>query len=83
MKRPSRSGPESAGPRSKKAEEEQATIIWVDEAGFSLLPMAVRTWAPLWADANPARQADARSSFSNQWHHAGWALVHASASHFF
>jgi hypothetical protein len=30
----------------KKAEEEQATIIWVDEAGFYLLPMAVRTWAP-------------------------------------
>jgi transposase len=29
----------------KKAEEEQATIIWVDEAGFYLLPMAVRSWA--------------------------------------
>jgi len=29
-----------------KAEEEQATIVWVDEAGFYLLPMAVRTWAP-------------------------------------
>jgi hypothetical protein len=36
----------SAGQRSKKAEEEQATITWVDEAGFSLLPMAVSTWAP-------------------------------------
>ena len=46
MKRPSRSGHKSAGPRSKKADEEQATIIWVDEAGFYLLPMAVRTWAP-------------------------------------
>lgn len=23
-----------------------ATIVWVDEAGFYLLPMAVRTWAP-------------------------------------
>ena len=30
----------------KKAEEERATIIWVNEAGFYLLPMAVRTWAP-------------------------------------
>ena len=30
----------------KKAEEERATIIWVHEAGFYLLPMAVRTWAP-------------------------------------
>src|SRR5207245_2360257 len=29
-----------------KAQEEQRTIIWVDEAGFYLLPMAVRTWAP-------------------------------------
>ena len=33
-------------PDQKKAEEEQATIIWVDEAGFYLLPMAVRSWAP-------------------------------------
>lgn len=30
----------------KKAKEEQRTIVWVDEAGFYLLPMAVRTWAP-------------------------------------
>src|SRR5256886_13651964 len=30
----------------KKAEQDKASIIWVDEAGFSLLPMAVRTWAP-------------------------------------
>ena len=30
----------------KKADEEQSTIVWVDEAGFYLLPMAVRTWAP-------------------------------------
>jgi hypothetical protein len=30
----------------KKAAEEPATIVWVDEAGFYLLPMAVRTWAP-------------------------------------
>ncbi len=36
----------SAGHRSKKADEEKATILWVDEAGFYLLPMAVRTWAP-------------------------------------
>jgi hypothetical protein len=30
----------------KKAQEEERTIVWVDEAGFYLLPMAVRTWAP-------------------------------------
>src|SRR6266702_4676064 len=30
----------------KKDEQDKATIIWVDEAGFYLLPMAVRTWAP-------------------------------------
>ncbi len=32
--------------QQKKAEQDQATIIWGDEAGFYLLPMAVRTWAP-------------------------------------
>ena len=30
----------------KKAEKENYTILWVDEAGFYLLPMAVCTWAP-------------------------------------
>jgi hypothetical protein len=24
----------------------QLYLVWVDEAGFYLLPMAVRTWAP-------------------------------------
>jgi transposase len=33
-------------PNKKKAEQDKATIVWVDEAGFYLLPMAVRTWAP-------------------------------------
>jgi DDE superfamily endonuclease len=33
-------------PDQKKADEDKATIVWVDEAGFYLLPMAVRTWAP-------------------------------------
>jgi transposase len=31
----------------KKADEEQRTIIFVDEAAFYLLPMAVSTWAPV------------------------------------
>jgi transposase len=31
---------------SKKALEEGYTIVWVDESGFYLLPLAVRTWAP-------------------------------------
>ncbi len=42
----SKSGEKSVGQRLKKAEQDNATIIWVDEAGFYLLPMAVRTWAP-------------------------------------
>ena len=31
---------------SKKAETEGYTIVFIDESGFYLLPMAVRTWAP-------------------------------------
>jgi len=30
----------------KTAVAEGRTIVWVDEAGFYLLPLAVRTWAP-------------------------------------
>jgi transposase len=30
----------------KRADDEGATIVWVDESGFYLLPLAVRTWAP-------------------------------------
>lgn len=30
----------------KKAQAEKRTIVWVDESGFYLLPLAVRTWAP-------------------------------------
>ncbi len=30
----------------KKAQQEKRTIVFVDEAGFYLLPMAVRTYAP-------------------------------------
>src|SRR5260221_654909 len=30
----------------KKAADEGSTIVWGDEAGFYLLPLAVRTWAP-------------------------------------
>ena len=30
----------------KKATDEGYTIVWVDESGFYLLPLAVRTWAP-------------------------------------
>jgi transposase len=34
-----------AGAR-KKAADEGRTVVWVDQSGFYLLPMAVRTWAP-------------------------------------
>ena len=30
----------------KKAEQEKRTIVFIDESGFYLLPMAVRTYAP-------------------------------------
>jgi transposase len=31
----------------KKAERENRTLVWIDEAGFYLLPALVRTWAPV------------------------------------
>lgn len=31
----------------KKSEEEKRTIVFVDQSAFSLLPMAVRTYAPM------------------------------------
>lgn len=34
-----------AGP-GKKAADEGRTVVWVDQSGFYLLPLAVRTWAP-------------------------------------
>jgi len=43
MQMPSRSAHTSVGLLSKKANEEQAMIVWADEAGCYLLPMAVRT----------------------------------------
>lgn len=33
-------------PDQKKAEREGRTLVWIDEAGFYLLPALVRTWAP-------------------------------------
>ena len=30
----------------KKAATEHRTIVWIDQSGLYLLPMAVRTWAP-------------------------------------
>jgi hypothetical protein len=30
----------------KKAADEGRTVVWVDPSGCSLLPLAVRTWAP-------------------------------------
>src|SRR3954454_2479607 len=33
--------------RSKNAQAEQRTLVFLDEAGFYLLPMAVRTYAPV------------------------------------
>jgi transposase len=47
MRLRARRGRKSAGLSSKKAEAEGYTIVFVDEAGFYLLPMAVATWAPV------------------------------------
>ena len=30
-----------------KAQQERRTLVWIDEAGFYLLPALVRTWAPI------------------------------------
>jgi hypothetical protein len=47
MKRPSPPGKRNGGPNEKEAEREGRTIIFMDEAGFYLLPMLVRTSAPV------------------------------------
>jgi transposase len=46
MRRPSRSGKRRSGLKLKKAEAEDRTVMFVDEAGFYQLPAAVRTYAP-------------------------------------
>ena len=45
-KRRSRSGKRRSGRESKKAETDDRTVMFVDEAGFYQLPAAVRTYAP-------------------------------------
>jgi transposase len=39
-------GPRALARAQKRADDEGTTIVWVDEAGFYLLPLAIRTWAP-------------------------------------
>lgn len=46
MKRLSRRGGRNAGPCSKKAREEERSLVLVDEAALYLLPAVVRTYAP-------------------------------------
>jgi hypothetical protein len=70
----------SAGQPLKKTEEEERTIVWVDESGFYLLPMAVRTWAPR-GQAPVLRVPLTRDHLIfDQWHDSRWAAVSASAS---
>src|SRR5689334_19864058 len=45
-KQRSRHGGKSDGPRSKKAAAERRSIVWIDQSGFYVVPMAVRTYAP-------------------------------------
>ena len=45
MRKRSSTGKRITGHGLKKAEQEQRTLVFVDEAGFYLLPMAVRTSA--------------------------------------
>lgn len=35
-----------AGALASQAKEEGGTIVWVDQSGFYLVPMVIRTWAP-------------------------------------
>jgi transposase len=46
MRKPPKSGRTRNGRESKKAETENRTVMFVDEAGFYQLPAAVRTYAP-------------------------------------
>jgi transposase len=46
MRRPSNTGKSSSGLLFKKAEVEKRTSIFVNESGFYLSPMVVRTYAP-------------------------------------
>jgi hypothetical protein len=46
-RQPSGAGGKSVGPRSKKAIEEERTLVFVDQSGFYLLPGKVRTYAPV------------------------------------
>jgi transposase len=41
-----RTSPPKFADVGKKAADEGYTIVWIDESGFYLLPLAVRTWAP-------------------------------------
>ena len=66
-------------PDQKKADEDQATIVWVDEAGFYLLPMAVRTWAPRGQTPVLRVKLTRDHLIFHQRHYSGWATVHASA----
>ena len=67
-------------PDEKKADEEQATILWVDEAGFYLRPLAVRTWAPRGQTPILRVKLTRDHLIFDQWHYPGWATVHASTS---
>src|SRR6266567_362746 len=64
----------------KKAQEEERTIVWIDEAGFYLLPMAVRTWAP--RGKTPVLRVPLTRDhlIFHQRHYPRWAAVPASAS---
>ena len=47
MRKPSNAGRKSAGPRSKKAIEEQRILVFADQSGFYLLPLVLGTYAPV------------------------------------
>lgn len=60
----------------KKARRERRTLVFVDEAGFYLLPGVVRTYAPCGARACAESLSDARPLVGGQRHYAARTTRH-------
>jgi hypothetical protein len=61
-------GEKSAVPRSKKAIEEERTLVFVDQFGFYLLPGMVRTDAPV-GQTPLVRAPLSRDHLSARWYY--------------
>ncbi len=63
----------------KKPSRKRRPSTGRDEAGFYLLPMAVRTWAPRGQTPILRVKLTRDHLIFDQRYHARWATVHASA----